>query len=45
MRESFFQRGKDISKHTTTFSLLANGEPMPPTYRHRQAMIDDSAGE
>jgi len=30
------KRGKDISKLTTTLSLLASGKPMPPKYRdHR----------
>ena len=30
------KRGKDISKLTTTLSLLASGEPMPTQYRDHQ---------
>jgi len=30
------RRGKDIAKLITTLSLLAGGEPMPPTYRDHQ---------
>jgi len=30
------KRGKNMSKLTTTLSLLASGKPMPPQYRDHQ---------